>query len=341
MIPICYTANSGYAMQMAVSMVSMLENNPDKELKFYILGDDYSKEIREKFKQIEKDYKTSIIIVDIRKKLEVLNNTALAKEEGIVRNGIISYMFARLFMGSCLPEDVKKVIYIDSDTLYIGNVQELYDIQIEERYLYAAVRDLWPASYNKALGLSEDELYFQSGIMLVDLEKWRAEQCEERLIKEAKAAKQYYFMHDQDLLNLCFHGRIQTLSPKYGMYYLLRRYTAKECIWFTGKDEAHYYSVEDINAAKKDVHVVHYSGDYYGRPWAFPMACADNRLWLSYYKKTPWKNEKVGTSHSKKQWIVYYSKRMLEPFSGTLWLRRTKKRFERLNEWMLKRRCEA
>lgn len=340
-INICYTADENYAMQVAVSMVSMLENNRDKELAFYILADDYSRGVRERFTQIANDYQTYIEIIDIREKLKVFNNTKLIEEPGIVRNGLISYMFARLFMGSCLPQTIEKVVYIDCDTLYIGNIEELYETELEEGCLFAAVRDIWPSSYNKVLGLSEDELYFQSGIMLVNLKKWRENRCEDQLLEKAYKAKCYYYMHDMDLLNPCFHGQIQTLSPKYGMIYLLRRYNSEQCLWFAGKDEAHYYSIDEIDAAKEDVHVIHYAGDYYGRPWSFPKACRDNRLWLAYYKKTPWCNEPVGNKHSAKQWTIYFVKRVLEPFIGDMWLKRTKKRFETDNEMMLQNRLNA
>jgi lipopolysaccharide biosynthesis glycosyltransferase len=331
MITVCYTADSGYAMQVAVSMVSMLDHNKTQKIQFYILGDNYNEDIRRKFKQVEQNYHTNIQILDIRNKMRILADTALAKEPGIMKNGIISFMFARLFMGSSLPESITKVIYIDCDTLYINDIRKLYDTQLEDEKIFAAVRDLWPISYNKTLGLPENELYFQSGIMLVDLNRWRAERCEEQLIALAQKATHYYHMHDQDLLNLCFYGRIQTLSPSYGMVYILRHYSAQQILWFSSKSEEHYYSKEKINMAKQDTHVVHYAGDYYGRPWEFPNACQDSRLWYSYYVKTPWGNQPIGIPYCTNLWLKYSIKKLVAPFAKTFWLHRTKKRFEKIN----------
>lgn len=267
--------------------------------------------------------------------MDVLLNTSLVKEKGIVRGRHISYMFARLFIGSSLPDYVSKVIYIDCDTLYIGNVSELYNTEIESRYIFAAVRDMWPSSYNEAIGLKSDDLYFQSGIMLVDLAKWRRLHCEKKILESAIKAKHYYFMHDQDLLNICFKGEIQTLSPKYGMIYLLRHYSPQECIWFSGKNESHYYTISEINEAKADIHVIHYAGDYFGRPWSFPKACKDNMHWLEYYLKTPWANEAIGNKHSFEEWTKYIIKKMAYPFVDSLWLKKTKRRFEDVNQDMI------
>lgn len=335
MIPICYTADEGYAMQVAVSMVSMLENNRKEELCFYILADDYSPDTRKKFKYIESQYDCKICIINVVEKLKMLLETEIATETGIIRNGNVSFMFARLFVGSSLPASIDKVIYIDSDTLFIDNVRDLFNIELEGDCLYAAVRDLWPAVYNRVIGLEVDDLYFQSGIMLIDLKKWRKEKCEEAVLKHISEMKQYYMLHDQDILNLCFHGRIQTLPVTFGMVYLLREYNAKQILDFSGKDEEHYYSCEEISRAKGRIYVVHYAGDYFGRPWIYPNACPDSRLWYHYYKKTPWEDEFLAERYRPSYNIKYWVKKVLYPFTKRLWLKCIKKRFNVEIERML------
>ncbi len=70
-----------------------------------ILCDTFSQGTKGKFVQIEKMYSCKIDCIDISEKMETLLHTVLAEEPGIVRNGQISYMYARLFMGSALAED--------------------------------------------------------------------------------------------------------------------------------------------------------------------------------------------------------------------------------------------
>lgn len=338
MVPICYAADSNYAMQVAVSMISLLENNRETELVFFVLGDGYGSKILSKFSEIEKKYDTKIITIDIRYKMDCLLETKLADEPGIIKNGNLSYMFARLFIGSVIPSEIKKIIYLDCDTIYVGKIQNLYNININGENIFAAVRDIWPASYNRVIGLTETDLYFISATLLIDLQKWREFECEKKIILAAKNARSYYFMHDQDLLNVCFRGKIQTLSPKYGMIYLLRSYSAEQCIWFSDKSVQNYYSKEEINEAQNDIQMIHYTGDYYGRPWSFPNASADNKEWLKYYKISPWGSLPIGNKHSAAEWGKYFLKKLFAPFVKNLWLTRTKRRFKRINNWMMEQR---
>lgn len=335
-VNVCYTGDSGYAMQVAVSLISILEHSEGKNINFYILGDKYNQQILGRFQQIEKKYNTNIFCIDISDKMQLLSDTKLSEEPGIMRNGMISYMFARLFMGSALPESVKKVIYIDSDTICVDDISKLFEVKLTEGNLLAAVRDIWPVSYNECVGFAENDLYFTSGVMLVDLIRWRAEKYEDQILEIARSTRHYFYMHDMDLLNICFKGRIQTLSPQYGMLYLLRKYTAAQCIWMSGKTEKTYYSQDEINEAKKYPVVIHYTGEYYGRPWSFPHACSDHKLWYNYFKLSPWREEHIGKKHTLKQWCIYFVKKLIEKPIANIWLKRQKMRFELENQKMKK-----
>lgn len=327
MINICYTADQGYAMQVAVSMVSMLENNPDEDLCFYVLANNYSADTKGKYKKIEERYSCKVFIVDITEKMRSLLQTEVVKEPGAIRNGVVSFMYARLFIGSAIPETIDKLIYIDSDTLYINKIRDLYDIEIKEGYIYAAVRDLWPNIYNRVIGLKENDLYFQSGIMLVDMKKWREQQCESRILGCIANLKHYYSLHDQDILNVCFHGKIQTLPLEFGMVYFVREYSAEQIRDLAGKSVEQYYSNDEIKAAKSKPYVIHYAGDYFGRPWIYPRACKDSRLWLSYFKLTPWDEKYLANKYHPAYGIKYFTKKVLFPFTKSLWLKNVKRRF--------------
>lgn len=329
MIYVCYCADEKYSVQVGVSMISMLENNLYKEFEFFVLSNNYSTNTRNKFKEIEDKYHCKINILDITSKMDLLLNTVLSEENGIIRNGTISFMFARLFIGSSIPDNVDKLIYIDSDTLYVNDIDELYKIEIQPDYLFAAVRDLWPVRYNKVIGYAEDDLYFQSGIMLVDLKQWREKDCEKIILEHIFTLKRYYPMHDQDILNICFKGKIQTLPVKFGMVYLLRKYKAKQVILFSGKSEEHYYTEQEIEDAKKNTHVIHYAGDYFGRPWVFPKACGDSRIWYRYYMLSPWRMQSLAKEYHPKYNLKFFMKKMIYPMTSTLWLKRIHRRFLR------------
>ena len=330
MINICYTGDEGYAMQIATSITSILENNKNKDICFYILGDAYSDTTMKRFCSIEKKYKTKIEIVDITDKMRTLEKTALYNAGDVKMNGLLTFMYARLFIGSVLPTDIEKVIYIDADTVVQGDIQTVYNKKLPDVCIIGAVRDIWPMSYNKVIHHEDDDLYFISSFLLIDLTKWRKENIEKQIMKHIKSLNKKYFMHDQDIINVCLKGKIDTLPLEWGMVYIVRAYTPEQILWFSGKTEETFYTKKQISSAKKRNLLVHYAGDYYGRPWVFPNACHDSRIWYRYFKMTPWANDKLNYVKNKKQIIIFYIKKVLEKPIKNYWLKRTKRRFERI-----------
>lgn len=324
MVHICYTGDEGYAMQIATSLVSVLENNQGTSITFYILCDNYSDMTKKRFEDIERAYKTTIQIIDITQYMVQLEDTVFYQEPDIGKNGLITFMYARLFVDSALPKDVEKVLYMDADTIVLGNIKELYETKLDSTCIVGAIRDIWPVSYNTKIGHTEQDLYFMSGLLLIDLRCWRKENIEEQILAHMHKVKTKYFMHDEDVINVCLKNRIDTLPLKWGMTYIIRAYKPEQILWFCGKTEETFYTKKEIEEAQNDIALIHYAGDYYGRPWMFPQACEDSRTWYKYFMKTPWKNKVTFPQKT----IKYQIKRVLEVPIKKLWLRRTKNRFE-------------
>lgn len=126
-------------------------------------------------------------------------------------------IFYRLFAHKAFP-NLKKMLYIDSDTLICGDLSDLYNTNISN-YVMAAVRDMAPTEIpENANGayvkkFSEEYLnngpYFNSGVLLLNLEKM---QQQENLLKQTKIPLKY---PDQDLLNVAFINKIKALPLKY------------------------------------------------------------------------------------------------------------------------------
>ena len=337
MIQVCYTCNEAYAPIVGTSMISVLKNLSVGGAHFYILCDTFSQETKDKFSQIEKEYSCKIDCIDISDRMTILLHSVLSQEPGMVRNGQISYMYARLFMGSAIGEDVDRIIYLDADTIVQGDLVELYATTLEAGKILAAVRDVWPVNYNKVIGFALKDLYFQSGLMLINLHRWRQESIENHIIQHIKQLKHYHALHDQDIINICLKERIQTLPVKYGMIYLLRQYSPADIYYFSGKDADTYYTTAEIKAAKRTLEVIHYSGDFFGRPWIRPYACHDAKIWQKYFEMSPWREH---NPFYQEQNIKYFMKKLLHPFIGRIWLKRFRTRCWHINEHLYQQRNE-
>ena len=64
-----------------------------------------------------------------------------------------------------LCKDLDKVLYLDCDTLIRGNLDELFSLDLTDKYL-AGVKDVWGVSkYVKRLGMKSG-VYVNSGMLL-------------------------------------------------------------------------------------------------------------------------------------------------------------------------------
>src|SRR5699024_3168583 len=81
--------------------------------------------------------------------------------------------------------DVKRAIYLDCDMLALEDIEDIWSIDLGDKLL-AAVED---AGFHQRLDAmeidAESNTYFNSGMMVIDVEKWRAEKISEQVFKFA------------------------------------------------------------------------------------------------------------------------------------------------------------
>jgi lipopolysaccharide biosynthesis glycosyltransferase len=133
--------------------------------------------------------------------------------------------YFRCLLPDVLPPDQKRVVYLDADTMVDGDLGELWG-----RDLYGdpvgAVRD--PLGTVSAAigdwrerGLDGDAGYFNSGVLLIDLDAWRAADAGWSAIRHCVTGTEHltvagrWEQHDQYGLNVVFHRRWEALEPEW------------------------------------------------------------------------------------------------------------------------------
>jgi lipopolysaccharide biosynthesis glycosyltransferase len=122
--------------------------------------------------------------------------------------------WARLQVGELLPPDIKRCIWLDTDTLVGRDLGELVDLPLEGNFIAMAVEDSLLdsfISYYESLGIAPDQVY-NSGVLLVDVEAWRKNAVRTELIHCKRSMPSVLWFADQDVLNKYFAGRIMTLD---------------------------------------------------------------------------------------------------------------------------------
>lgn len=114
--------------------------------------------------------------------------------------------YARVLLGELLPE-FERVIYLDTDTVIVGDLTELAAFDLTGATVAAVDDPLIAGLYTRRL-LGRDPgrpltipRYFNAGVMLIDMARWRRDRVTERLVELLLERRPFVFM-DQDSLNL-------------------------------------------------------------------------------------------------------------------------------------------
>jgi lipopolysaccharide biosynthesis glycosyltransferase len=127
----------------------------------------------------------------------------------------------RLLLPHFLPSTVERVVYLDADTVITGSLRPLWETGLGD-YHVAAVRDAaspfaaGPCGTDwRDLGLEPDTPYFNSGLLVIPLDKWRSEAVSARVLEVLRASTPRW--GDQDGLNLVLSGRWKELSRSWNL----------------------------------------------------------------------------------------------------------------------------
>ncbi len=123
----CFATDNNYVHIMATSIISILENNIRNKDKivFWILDDGLTDDIRSRLeKNVRGEYGADIRFIDVREQLSEI----ICLKARQWNNGSYS-AYSRIFLGVCIPEEIEKILYLDSDTLILGDLEDFFDIQ--------------------------------------------------------------------------------------------------------------------------------------------------------------------------------------------------------------------
>src|SRR6476661_7972251 len=117
--------------------------------------------------------------------------------------------------------DVSRLIYLDCDLLVFRDLSELFDLELSPGKILAAVQDSETLTLGddsrtlaSAMNLPAAQRYFNSGVMLLNLNQLRKQNFTEESLEFLKNWSGHYRFHDQSAINFLLHGQIDEL-PKH------------------------------------------------------------------------------------------------------------------------------
>jgi lipopolysaccharide biosynthesis glycosyltransferase len=125
--------------------------------------------------------------------------------------------FARLLIPEVLPASVSRIIYLDADLLVLKDLRTLWNIDLDG-YPVGAVLDgldgRLKAGDPSLADMPSVRDYFNAGVLLIDVRRWRQERISERAIAYLTRNPRSP-LSDQDALNVACDGAWKQLESKW------------------------------------------------------------------------------------------------------------------------------
>lgn len=273
-IDVLYQFNEKYAPYAGTSITSLFENNRHfQEIRVFILGEDLSRDSTLRLQKTAKRYGRQIVFLETDKLIEKMKELHMPAYRGSYAANI------RLFLSEILDDSVNRLLYLDSDTVVDGRLDELTQISMKDDPA-AMVRDSLVRFHKLRLGFSRKEPYFNSGVILFDMKRWREEKYSEKIAAHVKKVRAHYPSPDQDLLNVVCRGRIMALPPQYNFQPIHLAFSIKNYYrCFGGKG---YYQPDEVVRAKEKPVIYHFFRFVGEFPWNKGNIHPDNAIFDRY-----------------------------------------------------------
>lgn len=250
-----YTSDNNYFDHMLTSMYSLAISHQKEDILIHILGDGYTKEQLSELIKFQKRFPNIDFrfysFDSLRKQIEKYNIKPF--RDSNLPN-------ARFFICE-LIKDVDKLLYLDSDTIIVNSLNDIFARDIKTPI--ALVKE-----YNFPKHMKDKvSCYYNSGILLFNFKKWDEEDYYKKMYDILKNTDVNFLFPDQDLINLIFEGNISPLDFSYNIYpYIYNIMKYKGLAKRTIKHFEDFYTYDEVRESIDNPHIYHMLA-FYDRPW--------------------------------------------------------------------------
>lgn len=128
-----------------------------------------------------------------------------------------SVVYYRLLFSTLIHRSIRRLLYLDCDIVAIKSLWSLYTIELDG-YPVGAVYDNY-VKKQSYIGISTEGEYFNSGVLVIDLEKWRDQQISEKAFNYLLTHPDRILYVDQCALNAVLISNWKKLEPRFNLMY--------------------------------------------------------------------------------------------------------------------------
>ena len=185
-------------------------------------------------------------------------------------------LFTRLLIPIILGRENDRLLFLDCDMVVLSSLRPLIELELGECTI-AAVPDSDAAHPKREapgtrMSYPVDAPYFNAGLMLIDLPKWRERNVTQRVFDVFEREGKRLRLADQDALNTALIGQWKPLDLE----------------WNVHPDIAERLGTYDT------ARIIHFGGQT--KPNSIECSSAQQPIYLHYRKLTPWNKLRLETA---------------------------------------------
>lgn len=257
-IPIFYACDDNFVKYTIVSIQSLMEHaSLEQEYVIHVLNTGICENMKQALSSMAKE-RFELRFEDVT---EYLKNI---EEKLPIRDYYSNTTYYRMFIAEMFPE-YDKAVYIDSDTVVLGDISELYRHELGEHYVGAAPdqvvvqTDIFGEYAQKVLGVDRQR-YFNAGLLVMNCKQFRKQKLLDQFV-ELLHMYNFVVAQDQDYLNVLCKDHVQWIEQQ----------------WNTEIFGTIAYGEEEFK-------LIHYN--LAAKPWHYDDCRYQEYFW-EYAKKTP------------------------------------------------------
>jgi lipopolysaccharide biosynthesis glycosyltransferase len=184
----------------------------------------------------------------------------------------------RVFLPELLPDE-DRIVYLDTDTIVLDSLAPLRDLDLGGRQQAAVTNVLMREHEHRIelLDLPERRSYFNCGVMVINLERWRSDGATQALLDFALENPYKIGWGDQDAINVVLPDRVP-LHPRWNC--------TNAIMAFPWGDEV--IDAAELELARREPAIRHFEGPTVNKPWHLLCEQPMRELYFEHRRETPW-----------------------------------------------------
>jgi lipopolysaccharide biosynthesis glycosyltransferase len=267
----CAAEGEDYVAHTAAMLHSVLETHPTDDVHIHFMhGPDISVELERKVDEMVRRDGGTIEFLHVDD-IEV---------EGLPTVGFTrKATWYRIFLPEMLP-DVDRLLYLDADLVVLDPLTPLWEIDLDGSWL-GAVTNVFQDNHMPRpaeLGLVGPEVYFNAGVLLMNLREMRRDGRTAALLEYGVRNAERIEWRDQDALNVVLGERRLPLHPRWN------------CMnsFFAFPRNARVHGRWALRQALRRPAIRHFEGPGQNKPWDAGADPGQRELYMRHRRATPW-----------------------------------------------------